>query len=140
LKSVATDTLLSPHLWWTFLKLLDNAELDLTYSSPIDRHVKRPPICAVSPNTKNSLEKCFSTCGPRPSSGPRGLLVGRQNYLVLFKTVVSYTLIIKFINCQPYSLYEHKEMTKLVHFISIKGMTETNKLLKGYGGPPKCLY
>jgi len=29
-------------------------------------------------------------------------------------------------------------MTKFVNLSTIKGMTETKKLKKGYGGPPKC--
>ncbi len=37
-----------------------------------------------------------------------------------FKKVILYVVIINFIKRQPYQLYKHQEMTKLVHFSSIK--------------------
>ncbi len=88
----------------------------------------------------SGLEQCFSTGGPRPSGGPQRSFGGPKNCLVNLQIVVSCTIIIKFMKSHFILLYEHHEMTKLVNFSTIEGMTATKKFQEAFGGPSKYLY
>jgi hypothetical protein len=79
-----------------------------------------------------TLEQSFSTSGPQRTFGgwPK---------LSYVKTVVSYTIVIKFTKSQPLT-YASRYLDAYVTFNTIIGMTETKKLQKSYDGPPKCLY
>ncbi len=61
---------------------------------------------------ESTQEQCFSTGGPRPSSGPRSSLSGPQVFFILLKIVISDTNFINITKSQPYQLQKHEEATK----------------------------